>query len=117
MDKNALDYGKITGVDFKKAFNLVCQQLLASKLQACHISGNLRKLLESYLHKQFVEINGKSSDLCKVKYGVSHRSLLGPKLFGLQVTDLREVPNEGVLARGGHSLIKMMGWSDTKAFT
>ena len=100
--KNALDQGKIIGVlfiNFKKAFDLVCHQTLALKLQACGISGNLHKLLTSYLQnrKQFVEINGKSSDLCEVKYGVPQGSLLGPRLFGIQVADLLEVPSEGGL--------------------
>ena len=100
--KNAINQGEIIGVlfiDFKKAFDLVCHQTLALKLQACGISGNLHKLLMSYLQnrKQFVEINGKSSDSCEVKYGVPQGSLLGPRLFGIQVADLPEVPSEGVL--------------------
>ena len=101
--KNALDQGKIIGVlffDFKKAyFNSVCHQTLALKLQACSISGNLHKLLTSYLHnrKQCEKINDKSSHSCEVKYGVPQGSLLIPRLFGIQVTDLLKVPSEGVL--------------------
>ena len=100
--KNALDQGKIIGVlfiDFRKTFDSVRHQTLALKLQACGISGNLHKLLTSYLQnrKQFVEINGKSSYSCEVKYGMPQGSLLGPKLFGIQVADLPEVPSEGVL--------------------
>ena len=69
------------------------------KLQACGIGGNLHKLLTSYLQnrKQFVEINGKSSDSCEVKYGVPQGSLLDPRLYGIQAADLPEVPSEGVL--------------------
>ena len=98
--KRCLYQGKrVHYIDFKKAFHSVCHPTLAPKLQACGISGHSHNLLTSYIHnrKQFVEINGKSSNSCELKYGVPQGSLLSPTLFEIQVTDLPEVPSEGVL--------------------
>eukprot|EP00794_Sanderia_malayensis_P014433 gene14433-15937_t len=100
--KAGLDEGKYIGVlftDFKKAFDSISHETLALKLQACGVSSHLHKLIMSYLEnrEQYVEINGKRSERQEVKYGVPQGSLLGPRLFNIQVFDLPEVPNEGEL--------------------
>eukprot|EP00794_Sanderia_malayensis_P001852 gene1852-2086_t len=100
--KAALDEGKYIGVlfiDFKKAFDSISHETIALKLQACGVSSHLHKLIMSYLgnREQYVEINRKRSERHEVKYGVPQGSLLGPRLFNIQVFDLPEVPSEGEL--------------------
>ena len=48
-------------LDFKIAFDSVCYNTLALKLQANGMRGNLFKLITDYLtdRKQYLEINGK----------------------------------------------------------
>ena len=42
-------------------------------------------------------LNGQSSDRMEVNYGVPQGSLLGPRLFAVQVNDLPNVPSKGTL--------------------
>ena len=42
-------------------------------------------------------VNGQSSHHNEVKYGVPQGSLLGPRLFAVQVNDLPNVPSKGTL--------------------
>jgi hypothetical protein len=91
----ALDEGKIIGVlfiDFKKAFDSVPHGLLMKKLQAMGISGSLYSILEDYLRdrKQLTIVNGHKSNPEHVNYGVPQGSLLGPRLFSIDVNDLPE---------------------------
>ena len=100
--KAALEEGKYIGVlfiDFKKAFDSISHETLDLKLQACGVSGHLHRLIMSYLksREQYVEINCKRSDHHKVKHGVPQGSLLGPRLFNIDVFDLPEVPSKGEL--------------------
>ena len=56
-------------------------------------------ILDDYLRerKQYVVVNGQSSDHMEVKYGVPQGSLLGPRLFAVQFNDLPNVPSKGTL--------------------
>ena len=98
--KQALDLGKVVGVlfvDFHKAFDTVDHTILQQKLQAVSISGNLYDLLVDYLSNrhQFAHINGASSKIRIVEYGVPQGSLLGPRLFKIYVNDLPGSVKEG----------------------
>ena len=98
--KKALDLGKVVGVlfvDFRKAFDTVDHTILQQKLQAVGISGNLYDLLVDYLKNrhQFAYINGASSKIRIVEYGVPQGSLLGPRLFKIYVNDLPGSVKEG----------------------
>ena len=98
--KQVLDMGKVVGVlfvDFRKAFNTVDHTILQQKLQAVGISGNLYDLLVDYLSNrhQFAYINGESSKMRIVEYGVLQESLLGPRLFKIYVNDLPRSVKEG----------------------
>ena len=86
-------------IDFKKAFDSVCHKTLKRKLLAFGIKGKLYDILDDYLRerKQYVVVNGQPSDHMEVKYGVPQGSLLGPRLFAVQVNDLPNVPSKGTL--------------------
>ena len=94
--------GKTVGVlfiDFKKAFDSVYRKTLNIKMQACGISGDVLNWLNDYLdnRRQFVEIGEHTSDTKSIDYGVPQRSLLGPRLFRIKVTDLPECRDSGTV--------------------
>lgn len=98
--KQALDLGKVVGVlfvDFRKAFDTVDHTILQQKLQAVGISGNLYDLLVDYLKNrhQFAYINGASSKIRIVEYGVPQGSLLALGYFKIYVNDLPGSVKEG----------------------
>ena len=98
--KQELDSENVVGVlfiDLKKAFDSVCHNTLALKMQANGICGNLFKLITDYLtdRKQYSEINGINSEKKPIKYGMPQGSLLGPRLFGFQVNDLPDSVESG----------------------
>ena len=84
-------------IDFQKAFDTVSHDILAFKLQALGIAGNAFQLIMSYLNNkhQYRELNGQKSETKAVKYGVPQGSLLGPRLFGVQVNDMPESIDKG----------------------
>ena len=100
--KYALDSGKIIGVlfiDFKKAFDSINHKILKEKLKQIGVAGGLYNILEDYVEqrKQYVVVGDQRSDLAEVKFGVPQGSLLGPRLFAVQVNDLPNVPSKGIL--------------------
>ena len=88
----ALDTGKIVvGVylDIRKAFDNTSTSLLLDKLYKIGIRGNLYCLLQSYLsfRTQYVVYNECNSSTQSIEYGVPQRSILGPLLFILFMSD------------------------------
>ena len=71
--------------------------ILHQKLQVVGISGNLYDLLVDCLSNrhQFAHINGASSKIRIVEYGVPQGSLLGPRLIKIYVNDLPGSVKEG----------------------
>ena len=101
--KAEIDKGFTIGVvfiDFQKAFDTVSHDVLSYKLQACGISGDLHKLILNYLsgRKQYTEVNNQKSSTKPVNCGVPQGSLLGPRLYTIQVNDLPESTSEGELS-------------------
>ena len=63
-----MDEGKVLGaifIDFRKAFDSVCPEIMFYEMQCCGISGKLLKWLNSYQSNrcQFVELNGVQSPM------------------------------------------------------
>ena len=99
----AVDSGltvEVVFIDFQKAFDTVSHDILAFKLQAFGIAGKAFELIMSYLNNrhQYTELNGQKSETKAVKCGVPQGSLLGPRLFGVQVNDMPESIDERELS-------------------
>lgn len=80
-------------LDLTKAFDTVDHYLLLDKLYSIGLSGDAVLWFNSYLHgrKQFVVVQGKSSDVTTINKGVPQGSSLGPLLFAIYINDLSKI--------------------------
>lgn len=90
---NEMDAGRqvdATYFDFKKAFDLVDNDILLLKLSEFGFTPKLLKFFSSYLsnRRQYVRVAGHESDDYYTRSGVSQGSTLGPTLFLLMINDL-----------------------------
>ena len=92
--KNAFDQNKFTCgvIDFKKAFDTVDHEILLKKLWHYGIRGIANGWFKSYFTNriQYVSINGISSDLLKVNFGVPQGAVLSLLLFLVYINDLHD---------------------------
>ena len=78
--------------DFSKAFDTVCFKTTLKKFYKLGFSKNYLKWLLSYLsgRTQFVQIDDTKSHLKFSQFGIPQGSILGPMIFNLYVSDLRD---------------------------
>ena len=93
---SAIENGKYSWgifIDLRKAFATVNHEILINKMEHYGIRGTPLQWFRSYLSesKQFVYINGFSSECKNISCGVPQGSLLGPLLFLIYINDLPNI--------------------------
>ena len=77
-------------LDFAKAFDTVNHDILLQKLEDYGIRGVALDHFKNYLQNrlQIVKVGGETSNRLTIKCGVPQRSVLGPLLFLIYITDI-----------------------------
>ena len=88
---------RVLFIDFRKAFDCVDHIIIAEKLKAAGVSGDMWNWINDYLtnRMQETQVNNVRSGLRPVRDGVPQGSLLGPRLFATYVYDLQDHVTSG----------------------
>ena len=80
-------------IDFSKAFDMIEHDILLRKLSHFGIRGEAYNCTKSYLSNryQFVSMNGESSSLSEIKYGMPQGSIFGPLLFIIYINGISNI--------------------------
>ena len=80
-------------IDLSAAFDIVDHKTLLEKLKRYGLGLRARTLMKSYLERRkvFTEIEIGRSTLTNVDYGVPQGSILGPLLYIIYVTDIKDL--------------------------
>ena len=79
--------------DFSEEFDTICFRTTLLKLHKLGFTKPSLKWLLSYLcdRRQFVQIDDKSQSCQTIAFGIPQGSILGPMIFNLYVSDLKDV--------------------------
>ena len=79
-------------LDFSKAFDTINHRLLLEKLSILGFSNNAQNWVNSYLTGRFQKVvaNNDCSPFVSIKNGVPQGSILGPLLFNILVSNVRQ---------------------------
>ena len=92
---DAIDDSEITLLillDFSKAFDTINHRLLLEKLSILGFSLMARNWINSYLTDRYQKVVAKDdcSSFVRIKNGVPQGSILGPLLFNIMISDMRQ---------------------------
>ena len=94
-------------LDLKKAFDTIAHSKLLGKIKALGLDETTLQWFNSYLRKrsQCVTLNGITSDVLPLTYGVPQGSILGPILFTIYINEIADILSCNVILYADDTVI------------